>query len=43
MPREMIDAPFQKMFKVRLDNVLNNLKQWKVSLLIAMGVGLDNL
>jgi len=43
LPREVVDAPSLETFHVRLDGVLSNLIQWKMSLLIAGGVGLDDL
>jgi len=38
MPREGVDAPSLKIFKVRLDGALSNLMQLKMSLLIAQGL-----
>jgi len=35
LPREVVDAPCQETYKVRLDRALSNLIQLKVSLLIA--------
>lgn len=37
-PREVVDAPAQAAFQVRLDWDLSNLVQWKVALLIAGGL-----
>ena len=41
--REVVDGPPLETFKVRLDRPLNNLTSVKMSLLIAGGVGLDDL
>jgi len=30
LPREAVDVPSLELFKARLDEVLNNLVQWKV-------------
>jgi len=43
LPGEVVEAPSLETFKVRLDGALSNLKQLKMSLLIAGGVGLDDL
>jgi len=41
LPREVVEAP--EMFKARLDGALSNLIYLKMSLLLAGGVGLDDL
>ena len=38
LPREVVDAPSLKTFKVRLDGALSNLIQFTMSLLIAEGL-----
>jgi len=38
LPREIVDAPSLKTFKVRLDGALSNLIQLKMSLLICRGL-----
>jgi len=43
LPGEVVDAPSLETFKVRLDGVLSNLIQLKISLLVAGRVGLDGL
>jgi len=43
LPREVVDAPSLEMFKARLDGALSNLVLWKVSLLMAGGLELDDL
>ena len=42
-PREAVAAPSLGVFKARLDGALSNLVQWKVSLSMAGGLGLDDL
>lgn len=37
LPKEVVDAPFLGMFKVRLDRALSDLPQLKMSLLTAEG------
>jgi len=39
LPREAVDAPSLAVFKARLDGALSNLVWWKMSLLMAGGVG----
>jgi len=39
LPREAVDAPSLAVFKARLDGALSNLILWKMSLLMAGGVG----
>jgi len=39
LPRDVVHAPSLGIFKVRLDRALSNLMQWKMSLLIAGGLG----
>ena len=43
LPREEADAPSLETFKVRLDGALSNLISLKMSLLMAEGLGLDDL
>ena len=43
LPREVVDAPSLEVFKVRLDEALSNLIEWKVSLPMAGGLELDDL
>jgi len=43
LPREVVDAPSLAVFKARLDGVLSNLVQWKVSLPMAGGLELHDL
>ena len=38
LPREVVDAPSQETFKVRLDGALSNLMELKMSLLTAGGL-----
>ena len=39
LPREVVDAPSLAVFKASLDGALSNLVQWRMSLLMAGGVG----
>lgn len=41
--RVVVDVPSIETFKVRLDKTLSTLTELKMSLLIARGVGLDDL
>jgi len=43
LPGEVVDAPSLAVFKARLDRPLSNLVQWKMSLLMAGGLELDDL
>lgn len=43
LSRDVEDAPFPEIFKVRLDRTLSNLIYLRMSLLTAGGVGLDDL
>jgi len=43
LPREVVDTPSLETFKVRLDGALSNMIWLKMSLLLAGGVGLDDL
>jgi len=43
LPREAVDAPSLEVFKVRSDGAWSNLIQLEMSLLMAGGVGLDDL
>jgi len=43
LPREAVAAPSLEVFKARLDRALSNLVWWKVSLLLAGGLELDDL
>jgi len=43
LPREAVDAPLFELFKARLDGALSNLGWWKMSLLMAGGLELDDL
>jgi len=43
LPVEVVDAPSLETFKVRLDGALSNLIELKMSLLIAVVIGLDDL
>ena len=43
LPREVVDTPSLEVFKARLDEALNNLFWWKVSLPTAGGLELDGL
>jgi len=43
LPREAVDAPSLAGFKARLDGALSNLVWWKMSLLMAGGLELDDL
>jgi len=43
LPREIVAAPSLEVFKARLDGVLSNLVQWKVSLPTTEKVELDDL
>jgi len=43
LPREAVAAPSLAVLKARLDGALSNLVQWKVSLLMAGGLELDDL
>jgi len=42
-PREAVAAPSLALFKARLDGALSNLGWWKMSLLMAGGLELDDL
>jgi len=42
LPREDVAAPSLAMFKARLDGALSNLVWWKLSLLMARGLELDD-
>jgi len=41
--REVVDPHSLEVFKAKLDWALSNMMQWKVSLLIAGGLELDDL
>jgi len=43
LPREAVAAPSLAVFKARLDEALSSLVWWKVSLLMAGGLELDEL
>jgi len=43
LPREAVAAPSLAGFKARLDGALSNLVWWKMSLLMAGGLGPDDL
>ena len=43
LPREAVDAPSLEVFKARLDGPLSNLVWWKMSLLMAGGLELNDL
>lgn len=43
LPREAVNVPSLKGFKARLDGTLNNFVKWKVSLLTASRLELDDL
>ena len=43
LPREAVAAPSLAVFKARLDGALSTLVWWKVSLLMAGGLVLDDL
>ena len=43
LPREVVNAPSLETFKVQLKGVLSNLIQLNITLLIAGGIGLDDL
>jgi len=43
LPRKAVAAPSLAVFKARLDGALSNLVWWKVSLLMAAGLELDDL
>jgi len=43
LPREAVAAASLAVFKARLDGALSNLVWWKVSLLMAGGLGPDDL
>jgi len=43
LPREAVAAPSLAVSKAMLDGALSSLVQWKVSLLMAGGLELDNL
>ena len=43
LPREAVRAPSLETFKIRLDRALSNQIELKMSLLVAGGVGLDDL
>jgi len=43
VPREAVDAPSLAVFKARLDGALSNLVKWKMSLLMAGRLKLDDL
>ena len=43
LPREAVAAPSLAVFKARLDGALRSLVKWKMSLLMAGGVELDDL
>jgi len=42
LPREFVTAPSLAVFKARLDGALSNLVSWKMSLLMAGGLELDD-
>lgn len=39
LPREVVDSPFLKLFKAKLNWAWNNLVKWKVFLVMAGGLG----
>jgi len=43
LPREAVDASSLEVFKAKLDGALSNLVWWKMSLLMAGGLELDDL
>jgi len=43
LPREAVDAPSLEVLKARLDGALSNLVWWKMSLLMAGGLELNDL
>jgi len=43
LPREVVDAPSLEVFKARLDGALSSLVYWRMSLLMAGGLELDDL
>jgi len=43
LPGEVVAAPSLEVFKARLDGALNNLVPWKVSLLMAGGLQLEDM
>ena len=43
LPREAVDAPSLAAFKARLDGALSSVVWWKMSLLMAGGLELEDL